>query len=135
MFYAVLDPDNRKLIFSRAGHNPAIVLSRDKNKPQLLQPAGIGLGLEQGQIFTKTLMEGELQLESGNTLVFYTDGFTEAMNENGEEYGEDRFLKFLNENDNHSASNLVDNVIKEIRSFAGKADQHDDMTMVVLKVY
>ena len=135
MFYAVLDPKSRQLIFSRAGHNPAIVLNRDKRNPQLLQPAGIGLGLEMGEIFSKTLVEGQLQLEPGNTLVFYTDGFTEAMNENGNEYGEERFLKFLNDNDDAKANDLVDKAIKEIQSFAGSAQQHDDMTMVVLKVY
>ena len=134
MFYAVLEPKNKQLIFSRAGHNPAVVLNQDKSNPQILQPNGIGLGLEMGDIFTKTLVEGELQLESGNTLVFYTDGFTEAMNENGDEYGEDRFLQFLNDNDNSSANELVNIAIKEIQSFAGAAQQHDDMTMVVLKV-
>ena len=135
MFYAVLDPKNKQLVFSRAGHNPAIVLNQDKSNPQLLQPAGIGLGLEMGDIFTKTLVEGELQLEEGNTLVFYTDGFTEAMNENGDEYGEDRFLQFLNDNDNSSANELVNMAINEIQSFVGTAPQHDDMTMVVLKVF
>jgi len=74
-------------------------------------------------------------LEPGNTLVFYTDGFTEAMNENGDEYGENRFLQFLNDNDNSSANDLVNMAIKEIQSFAGAAQQHDDMTMVVLKVF
>ncbi len=135
MFYAVLDPKNKQLLFSRAGHNPAIILNQDKSNPKILQPDGIGLGLEMGDIFTKTLVEGELQLESGNTLVFYTDGFTEAMNENGDEYGEDRFLQFLNGNDNSSANELVNMAIKEIQSFAGAAQQHDDMTMVVLKVF
>lgn len=135
MFYAVLDPTNKKLVFSRAGHNPAIVLNRDKSNPHLLQPAGIGLGLEMGDIFTKTLVEGELQLETGNTLIFYTDGFTEAMNDKGEEYSEERFLKFLNENDNGSSSELLKKAIDEINSFSDGAPQHDDMTMVVLKVY
>ena len=46
-------------------------------------------------VFNKTLVEGELQLEPGNTLIFYTDGFTEAMNVKGEEYGDEKFLEFL----------------------------------------
>jgi sigma-B regulation protein RsbU (phosphoserine phosphatase) len=135
MFYAVLDPETKKLIFSRAGHNPAIVLNKDKSKPQILQPAGIGLGLEMGEIFTRTLVEGELQLEPGNTLIFYTDGFTEAMNDGGEEYGEERFLQFLKANDSGSANDLLKNALKEINKFSDGAAQHDDMTMVVLKVY
>lgn len=134
MFYAVLNPSDKKLKFARAGHNPAIVLNKEKGNPLILQPAGIGLGLEMGDIFTKTLVEGELQLESGNTLIFYTDGFTEAMNHNGEEYGEERFLEFLKKNDNVSSTGLVNGAIEEINNFAGYTPQHDDMTMVVLKV-
>lgn len=134
MFYAVLDPMNKKLTFSRAGHNPAIVLNKEKGNPQILQPAGIGLGLEMGEIFTKTLVEGELQLESGNTLIFYTDGFTEAMNVDGEEYGEEKFLDFLKNNDTGSSSDLLNKTLEEINDFAGYAPQHDDMTMVILKM-
>jgi len=134
MFYAVIDPVTKKLTFSRAGHNPAIVLNPSKSGHQLLQPAGIGLGLEIGEIFTKTLVEGELQLESGNTLVFYTDGFTEAMSESEEEYGDERFLDYLSKNDTGTAHDLVEKSLAEIKLFQGEAPQHDDMTMVVLKV-
>ncbi len=133
MFYAVLDPNTKKLVFSRAGHNPAIVLNKNQKQPQLLQPAGIGLGLEMGEIFTKTLVEGELSLESGSILVFYTDGFTEAMNNNEEEYGEERFLEFLSANSHFSAQEIISKAVSEIKRFSGDAPQHDDMTIVVLK--
>ncbi|MFQ5627281.1 MAG: PP2C family protein-serine/threonine phosphatase [bacterium] len=135
MFYAVLDSGKRTLRYARAGHNPAIMLNKQRGEPQLLQTAGIGLGLDIGEIFTKTLVEGELKLEAGDTLVFYTDGFTEAMNGNGEEFGEDRFLDLLDGDENGSAEGLLKKTISSVREFAGNAPQHDDMTMVVLKVY
>ncbi len=134
MFYAVLDPENRRLRYARAGHNPAILLSDGSHDPQLLQSHGIGLGLEQGPIFEKTLAEGEIQLRTGQTLIFYTDGFTEAMNENNEEYGEERFIRFLHENSGLSAAATIRHALAEIERFAGNAPQHDDMTMVVLRV-
>ncbi|KAA3616031.1 MAG: CPBP family intramembrane metalloprotease [Calditrichaeota bacterium] len=134
MFYAVLDTDLKKLRFSRAGHNPAIIFHSDNREPQMLQPAGIGLGLEHGEVFTQTLVEGELQLSPGNTLVFYTDGFTEAMNENGDEFGEDRFLDILKNYSNGSAEGLLRHALNEVNQFAAKQPQHDDMTMVVLRV-
>ncbi len=134
MFYAVLDAQNNMMRFARAGHNPAIVLNKTQEQPQLLQTAGIGLGLDIGEIFTKTLVEGEMQLAQGDTLVFYTDGFTEAMNSNGDEFGEDRFLDLLKTTDNGSAEGLLKEMVSTVRDFAGSAPQHDDMTMVVLKV-
>ncbi len=133
MFYAVLDSKRRLLKFARAGHNPAIVFSSGASETRLLQTAGIGLGLEKGDIFTKTLVEGELQLSPGDTLVFYTDGFTEAMNSDLEEFGSDRFLDLLHRSDNGSAEQLVQHAFDEVRQFAGDHPQHDDMTMVVLK--
>jgi len=135
MFYAVLDSKRRALKFARAGHNPAIVFSSGTSETRFLQTAGIGLGLEKGELFTKTLVEGELQLSPGDTLVFYTDGFTEAMNRDLEEFGSDRFLDLLHRNNNGSAEQLVQYAFEEVRKFAGEHPQHDDMTMVVLKAY
>jgi sigma-B regulation protein RsbU (phosphoserine phosphatase) len=135
MFYAVLDSKRRLLKFARAGHNPAIVFSSGASETRLLQTAGIGLGLEKGDIFTKTLVEGELQLAPGDTLVFYTDGFTEAMNRDLEEFGTERFLDLLHRNDNGSAEQLVQHAFDEVRQFAGDHPQHDDMTIVVLKAH
>ena len=135
MFYAVLDSKRRVLKFARAGHNPAIVFSTGTSETRLLQTAGIGLGLEKGDLFTKTLVEGELQLSPGDTLVFYTDGFTEAMNSGQEELGSDRFLDILHRFNNGSATQVLNHAFEEVRKFAGDHPQHDDMTMVVLKAY
>jgi hypothetical protein len=135
MFYAVLDSKRRLLRFARAGHNPAIVFRSGESETRLLQTAGIGLGLEKGEIFTKTLVEGELQLSPGDTLVFYTDGFTEAMNSDLEEFGSERFLDLLHRFNNGSAEQLLQHAFDEVRKFAGDHPQHDDMTMVVLKAH
>ncbi|MDZ7289999.1 MAG: SpoIIE family protein phosphatase [candidate division KSB1 bacterium] len=133
MFYAVLDSHRRLMRFARAGHNPAIVFSSGESEARLLQPAGIGLGLEVGDIFTKTLVEGELQFSPGDTLVFYTDGFTEAMNSDLEEFGDKRFLDLLHRYNDGSAEQLVQRAFAEVQEFAGDHPQHDDMTIVVLK--
>jgi len=133
MFYAVLDPRRRLLRFARAGHNPAIVFRSGESGSRFLQTAGIGLGLEVGEIFTKTLVEGELQLSPGDTLILYTDGFTEAMNSQLEEFGDRRFLDLLHRHNDGSAEQLVQHAFAEARDFAGEHPQHDDMTIVVLK--
>ncbi len=133
MFYAVLEPETRQLHFARAGHNPVVWIHRD-GSCELLDPPGIGLGLEMGPVFQKTLQETRLELRAGETLVFFTDGFTEAMNEQRQEYGEERFIDFLQKNTHESAEEMVRNTIAEIRSFTGGNEQHDDMTIIVIKV-
>ncbi len=133
MFYAVLDSRRRLLRFARAGHNPGIIFRTGESQARLLQTAGIGLGLDPGEKFNRTLVEGELQISPGDTLVLYTDGFTEAMNSDTEEFGEERFLDILQRYKNSSASELVQHIIAAVREFVGEQPQHDDMTLVVLK--
>lgn len=133
MFYAVLDSRQRALRFARAGHNPGIVFRSGESHARLLQTAGIGLGLDSGDVFTRTLVEGELQMTPGDTLVLYTDGFTEAMNSRQEEFGEQRFLELLQRYKNSSAQELVRYIFNEVREFVGDHPQHDDMTLVILK--
>jgi hypothetical protein len=133
MFYAVLDSQRRLLRFARAGHNPGIVFRTGESEARLLQTAGIGLGLDGGELFNKTLVEGELQMSSGDTLVLYTDGFTEAMDAHLQEFGEERFLDLLHRNKNGTSEELVHRIIESVRDFAADQPQHDDMTLVVLK--
>ncbi len=133
MFYAVLDSRRRVLRFARAGHNPGIVFRTGESQARLLQTAGIGLGLDAGEKFNRTLVEGELQMSPGDTLVLYTDGFTEAMNSATEEFGEDRFLDLLQRYKHSTASELVNHIFTAVKNFAGDHPQHDDMTLVVLK--
>lgn len=133
MFYAVLDSRQRLLRFARAGHNPGIVFRSGESQARLLQTAGIGLGLDGGEVFNKTLVEGELQMSSGDTLVLYTDGFTEAMNGHLQEFGEERFLDLLHRHQSSSAEELVHRIIGAVKNFSGDQPQHDDMTLVVLK--
>ncbi len=67
-------------------------------------------------------------------LAFYTDGFTEASTKDDAEYGEERLERTISENKNGSASLIVQNVVRSIKRFVGNHPQHDDMTMVVIKV-
>lgn len=133
MFYSILDIDKHSLLYARAGHNPAIFSSSKSEGAHYLMSKGIALGLEEGTIFTNTLNEETIQLEAGDVIVLYTDGFTEAMNEKRELYGESRFTKLIQENKYLSAQQILDLILKEVHKFTGHHPQHDDMTIVVLK--
>ena len=134
MFYAVLDMKSRKIRFARAGQNPAILAQRGSDISKMLEPNGIAVGLEAGERFNSFLEEHEVDLQSGDVLTFYTDGFTEASTKDGDEYGEERLMEVISENKNTSANVLIQHVVRSVRKFVGNHPQHDDMTMVVLKV-
>lgn len=134
MFYAILDVKNLTLRYSRAGHNPAIYIQRSNGHFSMLEPEGIALGLEEGAVFTQVIREQEIKLKKGDLLIFYTDGFTEAMNKHLEEYGEERLLKVIKANEEKPAKEIIEAVCRDVQSFVKDYPQHDDMTMVVVKI-
>jgi len=134
MTYAVVDTARRTMTYARAGHNPLIHLSGGETR--VLTPAGLGLGMDRGERFEEILEEAEVALASGDVFLFFTDGLSEAMNGHAELFGERRLRNVLErviarETDEEE---LKDRILEEIRLFVGEAAQHDDMTMVLLKV-
>jgi sigma-B regulation protein RsbU (phosphoserine phosphatase) len=134
IYYTVLDNMKRTMKIARAGHNPAILTHRDSDQNLMLIPRGIAVGLESGPKFQEFLEEDEVDLVSGDVLTLYTDGFTEARRNDGEEYGEDRLLGLISKNKQRSAKEILDKVVQSIKDYTGSTPQHDDMTMVVIKV-
>ncbi len=134
LYFALLETAGNNVKMARAGHNPAILYSSATDKITLLQPPGIGLGLEKGEVFRETLQEQELMLMPGDWLVFYTDGFTEAMNVQSEEFGEERLGDILRMNRNKSAAEFLSDLQNRVREFVEAENQYDDMTIVAIKV-
>ncbi len=134
LIYGLFDLQNNTLTFSRAGHNPLIVRKSVGNAPELLNPRGLAIGLERGTVFAATIEEKTVPIQPGDVFVFYTDGISESMNKNGEEFGEERLGQLINRHAQESAATLLDSITREITHFAGGANQHDDFTMVVVRV-
>ena len=135
MVYGVLDLEKRHLVYARAGHNPVILHNTAEGRSQSFAPPGIALGLDKGEIFEQVIAEKILQLNSGDVLVFYTDGFTEAINWRKEEFGEKRLLDLIEQNKELSADDIVKSIELEIRAFIGDTSQRDDMTLVIAKIF
>lgn len=129
---ALFDIEKMKVKLCRAGHLP--VLIHDDEGTRLLRTNGIALGLDKGSLFDKHLEESEIELKSGQLFSFFSDGVTETMNENDELFGEERLMKIFSENNHLHSTSIMDEIEKEIIQFRGKAEQHDDMTMVIVKV-
>jgi hypothetical protein len=134
MIYGIFDVSARTLTFSRAGHNPVIAKHSGKEELELLNPVGLALGLEKGTIFSKTIKEIKVNMHQGDTFVFYTDGFTEARNRHKLEFTEKRLTETISQNIELPAKELLEKTIADVKAFAGKTLQHDDMTMVVVKI-
>lgn len=133
MIYAIFDFDRKKMIMSRAGHNPVLIKKTD-TRPETHTPSGIAIGLARGKAFADSLEEIEIHFKSGDAFVFYTDGFSEAMNKRGEEYGEQRLSEIIQKEGGAPAQSIADCITKDVREFVGSVPQHDDMTMIVIKI-
>jgi sigma-B regulation protein RsbU (phosphoserine phosphatase) len=134
MVYGVFDTQRYLLTLARAGHNPVIMRKTQANEVQVVNPMGLALGLDPGSTFAKSIQEVSIPFQSGDLFVFYTDGFPEAMNKTLEEFGEDRLCRTVEKYAHGSAAEIMDGVFAEMRQFVGNAKQHDDMTIVVVKV-
>jgi phosphoserine phosphatase RsbU/P len=135
MTYAVVDIAERTMRYARAGHNPVIQLEAESGRTRVLAPQGLGLGIDRGQRFEQILEEAEVPLHSGDIFLFFTDGLSEAMNEKAELFGERRLRDLLESAEPlGSSEELRERILEEIRAFVGGAAQHDDMTLVILKV-
>jgi phosphoserine phosphatase RsbU/P len=134
MIYGVFDTMKKTLILARAGHNPIMMRKSHSEYVQIVNPAGLALGLDAGSIFSQSIEEVKIQYQHGDLFVFYTDGFTEALNSNQEQFGEERLSRAVEQRASGTAAEIMDGVFAEIKSFVGKSKQHDDMTIVVIKV-
>ena len=130
LFYAVLEKNERTLTYVNAGHNPPVLLNHRTGEIRMLNSKGIALGAMDGSEFE----EVALSLESGTTIVFYTDGVTEASNMAGELFGEERLYDIIKSHGTLTAKNLIEAIQTEIEAYCNGAQQADDITLMVLKV-
>ncbi len=133
MVYAVLDPSTGRVTLARAGHTPPMLWRSEQGVVEMFQPPGLGLGLEPGQRFADVIREETFVMEEGDYLLFYTDGFTEAMNKAQEEYGENRLRVAVGVSPKSNARDFLESLYADVRKFTGHAAQHDDMTAVVVR--
>lgn len=133
MIYGVIDLETRTFTFARAGHNPVILKRSPSREAEFVLPAGLAIGLVNGSRFDETLEETTITLRPDDVLVFYTDGFSEAMNEAREQYGDERLASQVGTFGRYAATEILRAVSEDVRRFVDTADRHDDMTMVVAK--
>jgi sigma-B regulation protein RsbU (phosphoserine phosphatase) len=130
-FYAQLENRSRRLRYVNAGHNPPYLVRRtDRVEIMELQAGGTVLGLFPEVKYT----EQRLDLRPGDLLVAFTDGVPEALNADGEEFGEERLKELLRDVVGREAAQVSARLADGMRDWIGSAEQYDDLTVVVVAV-
>ena len=127
-FYGMLDATNRTLAFVNAGHNPPLILERD-GRARFIERGGLPLGMFRDTRY----YEYYLPVESGQTLVLYTDGATEAATPLGEEYGRTRLAAAVRAGRDKSAREMIDFIYNDIFEWTGGRGSGDDVTFIIIK--
>jgi sigma-B regulation protein RsbU (phosphoserine phosphatase) len=127
--YAVLSLDTGRLTYANAGHNLPLLLRSGTGELEWLSKGGMALGVLEGV----RLEEHAISLEPGDSLVFYTDGVTEAFSPGGDIYGEERLRATLWAAKSGSAQAVLDAIDASVVAFAGDAPPSDDRTLMVLR--
>lgn len=129
VFYSIFDVKNRTLSYSNGGHLPLAHVSHDGRLEFLDVDEGTPLGLMDGPYGG-----GVAKFNKDDVFVFYTDGITEAMNAKSDMYGKERLASVIQSNRALSARALLNAIEKDVRRFEPESTQHDDMTVIVLKI-
>ncbi len=129
VFYGIYDIKTGDVTYTNAGHNPPYVAKADGSVVKLPLSKNIIAGFLKGYQFT----EETLQLQHGDTLLLYTDGVTEAVDPDYEEYGEERLEALLKNTSQVDCQQLIDAVKADVKVFANGAEQSDDITLLAIK--
>jgi serine phosphatase RsbU (regulator of sigma subunit) len=132
LVYAVVDTHRRQLILSNAGLPHPIYRAGNRKAPTYIETNGNRFPL--GIVKNSTYQTIRIDLAPGDTVVLYSDGVVEAMNEQRELYGFERLLVAVEEHGDLPADALMERLRADVARHAGGAEQHDDLTIVVLKV-
>jgi phosphoserine phosphatase RsbU/P len=131
-FYGQYDPASRRLSYVNAGHNAPMLLRGRGGERQLIRLSDGGPVV--GLLYPAAYRQFEQDLRAGDLLVGFTDGISECMNPADEEWGEERLLAAIEANRELPAAALIDALMRAADAFAAGAKQHDDMTLIVIRV-
>lgn len=130
VFYGVLDNEKRTLDYVNAGHNPPLIFRTGKDEPEELAATGIALGLSEDAPYD----QGTIMLAPGDLVVMYTDGVTEANNDQGEMFEVNRLNDVIRMNRDRSPSEIIPAIIAAVTAFSQKQPQYDDITLMIIRV-
>ena len=129
MFYAIFDNVKKEVMYGNGGHLPVLHMPVGKKGVFLDVEDGAPLGLMEGEY-----LGNRTNYSPGDIFVFYTDGITEAMNSRRDMYGKERLIEVVYKNRSLDPKELLAAIEKDVRRFEPKSTQHDDMTIITVKI-
>jgi serine phosphatase RsbU (regulator of sigma subunit) len=125
-----INPDKSHISMARAGHMPFLLKHLDTVDEII--PRGIGIGLAGKKVFDINIEQIDIELKSGDCLIMFTDGLNEVRDKNGNEFGLDKLIEFVECIESTDANDYVNKIRNKIDTFAGDVQHHDDMTFIAI---
>jgi phosphoserine phosphatase RsbU/P len=133
MAYLILDHHHHGVTLARAGHDAPLWYQRQSQTVTPVKPPGMVVGIDSGSVFDRLTVDFAVPLERDDCLVLYTDGVTETLNSDGDEFGVDRMMQSVRSSANDGAQAIVRKIIEDVREFTGSVPQNDDMTLIAIR--
>ena len=131
--FLILEKGTGKIIIARAGHDPPLHFKADTKIADPVQSPGIAIGIDSGNVFNNTIKKHEIDLNTGDILLLYTDGVNEASDIRGEEFGIQRLHEALINTAPKGAQNVISEIRESVNVFAGNVAQNDDITLIAIE--
>ncbi len=133
MAYLILDHHHDGVTLARAGHDAPLWYQRQSQTVTAVKSPGMVVGIDSGSVFDRLTVDFAVPLERNDCLVLYTDGVTETLNSEGDEFGVDRMMQSVRASADDGAQAIVKRIIEDVREFTGSVPQNDDMTLIAIR--
>lgn len=133
MAYLVINTSDGRVTMARAGHDAPLLCRASDRLIEKLSPKGMALGIDSGEVFNRVITDFQFEMQTGDCLLLYTDGTTEAMDDAGLEFGMDRVVTALQSEAPRGARQVVSRLTEDIRAFVGNHPKYDDITMIAVR--
>src|SRR5437899_4012490 len=133
MAYVILDHARNGVTLSRAGHDAPLLYKRVSQTVTPLKPPGMVVGIDSGNVFDRITGDFPVPLERDDCLVLYTDGVTEALDTDGNEFGVERTIQSVRASADNGAQAIIARLIDDLRNFVGSHPQTDDITLIAIR--
>ena len=133
MAYLILDHARNGVTLARAGHDAPLLYKRASQTVTALKPPGMVVGIDSGNVFDRITGDFPVPLERDDCLVLYTDGVTEALDTDGNEFGVERTIESVRASADNGAQAIIARLIDDLRNFVGSQPQNDDITLISIR--
>ncbi|HRJ73992.1 MAG TPA: PP2C family protein-serine/threonine phosphatase, partial [Terrimicrobiaceae bacterium] len=133
MAYFILDTQSNQVTLARAGHDAPLLYRAADQGVEKLTPKGMALGIDSGEVFNRVCADYSFELAPNDCLLLYTDGATEALDEEGLEFGLPRLVQALQASAPQGAPGIIKRLTEDVKNFAGTYPQHDDITLIAIR--